>query len=408
MKIAGFEVSLKWVLIAVLAIAVLGVSVSTLGINDAGHRTVVQYPNGYLFVKFTPGIYLKFFGTVTEYNDLITFNFDRDEPTGAASIDEKGIAVRYQDGGMGTIYGNARFALPNDEAMMLDLHKAFRSNYGVANKLIKPVAQEALNLTAGLMTSEESYTQKRGIYTRWAKEQMGRGIFHTELREIVIEEEPGKQTVKKIPVIKFGEDGQPSISKSDLLEYGINLTGFQVTEWNFEEKTLAQIDEKRDATMGIITAKANAEKAKQDARTAEEEGKALVMTARYEMEVVKEKAVVTAQQKVEVAKQARLEAEQKKLAATEYKQEQILRGEGDGAYKRLVMQADGALTQKLKVYKEVMFKAFEEFGKQKWVPEIMMGTSGDASSSSATTMIEALSIKALKDLSLDMSTKSKK
>ena len=52
---------------------------------------------------------------------------------------------------------------------------------------------------------------------------------------------------------------------------------------------------------------------------------------------------------VEVASQSRLEAEQKKLAAAEYKQEQTLRGEGDAAYKRLVMKADGALQQKLEI-----------------------------------------------------------
>ena len=65
------------------------------------------------------------------------------------------------------------------------------------------------------------------------------------------------------------------------------------------------------------------------------------MTARYEKEVLKEQAIVdaqrakevaviAAQQQVEVARQQRLEAEQKKLAALEYKQEQVLRGEGDG------------------------------------------------------------------------------
>ncbi len=44
----------------------------------------------------------------------------------------------------------------------------------------------------------------------------------------------------------------------------------------------------------------------------------------------KEVAVIAAEQRVEVARQQQLEAEQKKLAALEYKQEQILRGEGDG------------------------------------------------------------------------------
>ncbi|MCK5353552.1 MAG: hypothetical protein KAJ63_00425, partial [Methyloprofundus sp.] len=43
------------------------------GINDAGNRTVVQYPTGTLLVKFTPGIYMKWFGTSTEYRDVLTY-----------------------------------------------------------------------------------------------------------------------------------------------------------------------------------------------------------------------------------------------------------------------------------------------------------------------------------------------
>ncbi|MCI0668337.1 MAG: hypothetical protein L0Y43_09825 [Methylococcaceae bacterium] len=44
------------------------------------------------------------------------------------------------------------------------MHKAFRNNDGVALKLIKTVTEESMNLTAGLMTSEEAYTEKRGTF----------------------------------------------------------------------------------------------------------------------------------------------------------------------------------------------------------------------------------------------------
>ena len=103
-----------------------------------------------------------------------------------------------------------------------------------------------------------------------------------------------------------------------------------------------------------------------------------------------------------------LEAEQKKLAAREYKQEQILRGEGDAERKRLVLQADGALEQKLETYEAVMAKFAVEFGKQKWVPEIQFnsgaqqtqqnGTSGNE----AANLINLLTAQALKSLNLDM------
>jgi SPFH domain / Band 7 family len=388
------------------------------GINNAGHRTVVQYPTGTLYVKFTPGVYPQWFGTAEVYNDVITFDYDKADSDIGSSIDQSGISVRYQDGGTGTVYGKARFSLPGDEETMLHLHKAFRSNRGVSQKLIKSVTEEGMNLTAGLMSSEEAYAEKRSIYTQWASQQIAKGKFQTRLEKVrTVDEGTGKTVTKNVPVISYGEDGLPVHLESDLTNYGVSVNGFQITDWDFEPKTLQQIATKREATMAIITAIANAERAKQDAITSEEQGKANVMTAKYQKEVIKEQAIVDAQREkavavisaekqVEVARQQKLEAEQKKLSAVEYKQEQILRGEGDGAYKRLVIEADGALAQKLATYERVMNRFAQAVEKQKWVPEIQMG--GDATSSggaNAMTLIEMMGIKAAKDLALDMNIK---
>lgn len=400
----------------ILLVAVVVLLVMAFGINNAGHRTVVQYPTGTLYVKFSPGIYPQWFGTAEVYNDVITFDYDKSDAEVDSSIDQVGISVRYQDGGTGTVYGKARFSLPSDEETMLHLHKAFRSNRGVSQKLIKSVTEEGMNLTAGLMSSEEAYAEKRSIFTQWSSQQISKGKFQTKLEKIdTVDESTGKTVTKNIPVISFGSDGLPIHLFSDLADYGIGVNGFQITDWDFEPKTLQQIATKREATMAIITAKANAERAKQDAITSEEQGKANVMMAKYEKEVVKEKAIVdaqrekevaviSAQKSVEVARQQKLEAEQKKLAAAEYKQEQILRGEGDGAYKRIVMEADGALAQKLATYERVMERFASAIEKQKWVPEVQMGESGNGGSN-AMTLIEMMSVKAAKDLALDMEVK---
>lgn len=399
----------------VVLLSALGLFMAA-GVNDAGNRTVVQYPTGTLYVKFTPGWYMKWFGTTTVYRDVLTFDFDKETNDYESSLNTMGISVRYQDGGTGRVYGKARFSLPNDEVTMLKLHKAFRANDGVASKLIKTISEEGMNLTAGLMSSEEAYAEKRGTFTQWAEEQIKGGKYQTELKQIsTVDEGTGKRVTKNIPVITYGEDGRPVQLNSDLKEYGISVTGFQITDWDFEAKTLAQISAKREATMAIITAKANAERAKQDALTAEEQGKANVMKAKYEKEVEKERAVVDAEkakqvaviqaeQLVEVATQQKLEAEQKKLTAAEYKQEQILRGEGDGEYKRLVMEADGALAQKLETYERVQRRFAEAIEKQKWVPEIQMGTTNsDNNGTAATMLIDMLNAKTAKELALDMS-----
>jgi len=407
---------IKSVTSMVVFAGLIAIAYMSFGINDAGHRTVVQYPTGTLYVKFTPGIYPKWFGTAEVYNDVITFDYDKQASSVDSSIDQVGISVRYQDGGTGTVYGKARFSLPSDEVTMIHLHKAFRSNRGVSQKLIKSVTEEGMNLTAGLMSSEEAYAEKRSIYTQWSRQQISNGKFQTQLEKIsTLDESTGKTVTKNIPVISFGDDGLPVHLDSDLEDYGISVNGFQITDWDFEPKTLQQIATKREATMAIITAIANAERAKQDAITSEEQGKANVMTAKYEKEVVKEQAIVdaerekqvaeiSAQKNVEVARQKKLEAEQNKLAAAEYKQEQILRGEGDGAYKQLVMEADGALAQKLATYERVMSRFAAAIEKQKWVPEVQMGGGSDGGSN-AMTLIEMMGVKAAQDLALDLQVK---
>jgi len=412
--------SIKAMVVFVVLVGGLSILFMAFGINDAGHRTVVQYPSGKLYVKFSPGIYPIWFGNTEVYKDVITFDYDKTGSEVDSSIDQIGISVRYQDGGTGTVYGKARFTLPSDEDTMLHLHKAFRSNRGVAQKLIKSITEEGMNLTAGLMSSEEAYAEKRSIFTQWSSQQISNGKFQTKLEKISqVDENTGKTVTKNIPVISYGDDGLPIHLASDLTDYGIGVNGFQITDWDFEPKTLQQIATKREATMAIITAKANAERAKQDAITSEEQGKANVMTAKYEKEVLKEQAIVdaerekevaviAAQRNVEVARQMKLEAEQKKLAAGEYKQEQVLRGEGDGAYKRLVMEADGALQQKLETYQTVMGYFANAIQKQKWVPEIQMGSSSEGGGGDAAmALIEMLSIKAAKDLSLDMKVENK-
>jgi regulator of protease activity HflC (stomatin/prohibitin superfamily) len=412
---------IKLIVVAAVFIGVAATLLMAFGINNAGHRTVVQYPTGKLYVKFSPGIYPQWFGTAEVYNDVITFDYDKTMAEVGSSIDQQGISVRYQDGGTGTVYGKARFTLPADEDTMLHLHKAFRSNRGVAQKLIKTITEEGMNLTAGLMSSEEAYAEKRSIFTQWASSQISKGKFQTKLEKVTsVDEGTGKTVTKNVPVISYGQDGLPIHLTSDLSDYGIGVNGFQITDWDFEPKTLQQIATKREATMAIITAIANAERAKQDAITSEEQGKANVMTAKYEKEVIKEQAIVDAQrakevavieaqQKVEVARQQQLEAEQKKLAAVEYKQEQILRGEGDGEYKRLVMEADGALQQKLETYQRVMGYFANAVEKQKWVPEIQMGGTGEGGGGDAAmALIEMLSVKAAKDLALDLNIPNNK
>ena len=64
------------------------------------------------------------------------------------------------------------------------------------------------------------------------------------------------------------------------------------------------------------------------------------------------------------------------------------------------------------MWKEVNFRYADNMGKQKWVPEVNMGSSGAGGSTgnggNAAALIDMFMVKTAKDLSLDMEMKGKK
>jgi len=400
-------------LIGIAVVFLIVVVLGGFGLNNNGYRTVIQYPWGTTTVKFTPGVYVSFFGKTVAYPDVVTYDYEGNSPSGEGSLVDQGVVVRYQDGGKGTIYGKDRFRLPSDEKTMLELHRSFRSPEGLANRFLRPTIKEAHQLTAGLMSSEEAYAEKRGTYISWVQDQIANGRYVTELVEKFETNETGEKERKLIPVIAYDTSGQPKRASSALQKYGLTVETENITNWDFEPRTLEQIAKKREATMAIITAKAEAEKSKQDAITAEQKGKADVVKAQYEKEVIKAQAVVDAQreaevaviaakQKVDVASQEKLEAEQKKLAAIEEKQRLIALGQGEAERKRLTMQADGYLQQKIDAWKEVNFRYASALEKQKWVPDIMLGGSQGSTGGGAQALIDMFAAQTAKQLKIDL------
>jgi hypothetical protein len=134
------------------------------------------------------------------------------------------------------------------------------------------------------------------------------------------------------------------------------------------------------------------------------------MTAKYKAEVEKETAVVDAQREKEVAEtNAQRELEVAKLqkdAAEQTKQKDILLGQGESERRRLVLAADGALKQKLDAYQAVQAKWAEAFAARKVPTTVFGGGAGAAGSDSdVQALMQLLTVKTARDLSLDTTTK---
>lgn len=166
----------------------------------------------------------------------------------------------------------------------------------------------------------------------------------------------------------------------------------------------------KDAELAEVTAKQEVDVRRQQAeesvgkRTAEKTKVVGIAEQQSKQEIAEEEAK-TADKTMAVEKinKVRL-AEIEKEAAQHTKERLVLEGQGEGGKRKAIMDADGALTQKLDAWRQVneMYAtAIKEYSGN-WVPNIIMGGNGSNSQNPAMDMINLMVAKTAKELNLDM------
>lgn len=414
-----------WGLIAAGVILLVFLFNSLFGINNSGQRQFVQTVTGTTKVVFKEGPYAKWLGTNHEYSDYLTYDFTG--PNGRCEFEQNdGIKVQYQDGGYGVICGQIRFPLPTDPQSMIDLHKAYRSEEGVRVKLVDKTTRDISTITASLITSTEAYTTKRAEVQRLFQEQFRKGTLKTdtEIRKVVIAvDEKGKEEVQdqEVPVV-MTKDGQPQYNKNKLEQYGINNVDVNITGFDFEDKTLAQISARRDATNRAMTAKDLAKAAYWEKEQKEAEGEKAVAEAKYrEMEKAqveiqaaerdKELAIIEAtkqkEQAIELTDAAEEEEKrQRALAKAAVEESKKIKTLADAeAYRLREVQEAGEL--KLRLDNELAIaKAYADGMKGMQVPSTMIVGAGSAGSKGASEMETLLQFQVLESARKAAATKA--
>ncbi len=259
--------------------------------------------SGEITVRNNAGLYWQGFG------DIETYPISED-----IDFEESGMKVRFNDGSIAPVKGTVKFRLSLNEEKQKILHRDYGNFENVKRDLIQKNVAEALSQAATLMAAEDSYSTRRAEFADAAKSQLEKGIFKTTSKlEDAIDENGTKFRKLNISIAR-DKDGNPIIQKPSLLnDYGIEILQFVVNDFDYDPKVQELIDKKKEANQMKVVSTANAEKAKQDAITAEEQGKARVAEAKANAEVEKITAVVEAEKKAEVAKlqalQAKYEAE---------------------------------------------------------------------------------------------------
>ena len=370
---------------------------------DADEILIIQSPiSGDLAWYVTPGIKWQGAGKVTPYPKRAIYEFScekNDKGKCSPTMNDRRIKIRFNDGGHAYMSGSIQYEMPLDAKNLTNLHVRFGSREAIQKQLVETVVNKSVYMTGPLMSSKESYAEKRNSLISLVEDQVANGVYKTTQRDEKIKDSlTGVE--KTITVVKIveGKDGLERQEDGQLTIFGIKPFNFSITEVEYDDTVEKQIQSQQQLIMQVQTAMAEAKQAEQRVITVAKEGEANAAKAKWEQEVIKAKMVTEAEQKKEVAK---LERD----AAEFTKQKEILLGQGESERKRLVMSADGALKEKLATYENVMIKVAAEFSKQKWVPEFQMNGAGTQGGNAAVNLIDLLTAKTARDLGLDITVR---
>lgn len=391
----------------VILLAIVGIS-KLMVVVKANEIVVKQGVfDGKLTVWTQPGIYAQNFGGLTHYSKSQQYWFSSKKDEGKEEDDS--IKVRFNDGGHAQISGSLRFDLPMDVEKMKSIHMKYGSMTAIEKELIRTVVNKSVYLTGPLMSSKESYAEKRAYLLQYIEDQMINGVYKTEMEDRQ-ELDPLSGHEKTVTIVKLIKDpsapgGLARQEASLISDFGVKIYALSLTSIDYDKMVEEQISQQQQATMAVQTAIAHAKQAEQKAITIAKEGEANAAKAKWEQETLKAQAVTQAEQEKAVAvtaAQKQKEVAQLENEAAEFtKQKNIKLGEGEAARARLNMSANGALEQKLATYEKVQKYWADVMGKQQLVPLIQMG-GGGGSSGGAVGFMEFMTAKAAHDLALDL------
>lgn len=378
---------LKIGLLSIVGIVILFLSGNFVEGLNVNQIMCIQNPfTGHLTWYTDAGIKPQMFGKVTKYDKRSIYNFE--------------FPVRFNDAGHGTMRGSIQFDMPMSNEHLNLIQSKYGSEEAVKKQLLQTVVNKCLYLTGPMMSSRESYAEKRSYLINYVEDQIENGVYKTSQKEVSTKDPiTGNEKTVTTVEIALDDKGNPARQEAAVLKaFGIKTFNFSIEKLIYDETVENQIKQQQQMTMAVQTAIAESKKAEQQAITAEANGKAAAAEKRWEQEALKAQAVTIAEKMRDSAK---LMAE----AAEFTKKEQTLLGEGEGARKRAAMIANGALEQKLEAWVTAQQAWADAFSKYTGniVPSVQTGSAG--SGNGAANFMEIMGIKAARDLGIDMSMK---
>jgi len=386
----------------ILCLLLIILSGSLVERNDAGQVLVIQNVSGTLSVYTEPGYYGQWFGKVTKYKKSFQYWFSSKDDQGGNK--DQSIKIRFNDGGHANISGSIRVDLPTKVDDVLKFHSTFGSQEALEQQLIRTTMERSVYLTGPLVSSKESYAEKRNDLVTYIEDQARLGVYQTTSKSTEVEDvlSKAKKTVNVVEIKKDSLGLPLRQEESALKRFGVTIYNLSLNEITYDDTVEKQIKSQQELMMQVQTAIATSRKAEQEALTAAKQGEAKVAIAKADQDAKNATMISEAEGR---KTQAELDAK----AAEFTKAKLISEGQGEATKRKLLNDANGSLDPKLNALIQINQAWAQAYANIKVpiVPSVYMA-GGSGKVPSTTDFMDLIVGKTAKDLAVDTKLDDKK
>lgn len=419
---------------ALTGVALLTVSFGAVSYNDAGYCQHVRTIFGTETAVCDTGWYVSAWGTSTSWPHFITVQNTLDVEADGSAIYPP-YKVRLADNWNGDVTQATRFGLPQDSSQFLKMARDFRSPERLITTMLKPAVTSSLDSVSNMYTMEEYWAEgKRDEYKSEFAQAVTKG--RAEVKQVSLNEAGGvirgraapsdSAAVQDDSVIEDTEVRRVYMEKvqdasgndiripHDYAEYGIVVSQAILENLDPDDKFEERIQARKDAASRRIIAQEERreqeeqrllaiQKGETDVAVRQAAAKTEQIQATTEAETQKKLALIAAErqrEEAEIAQQtaainlerARIDAEAVQVAADAAAYE-----------KRVILEADGALAQKLEAWLSAQRAWADAASKIKVPATVIAGGSGNDGSALGTVdqFMSMLMVKTARDLQVD-------
>ncbi len=360
--------------------------------------------------------------------------FNAESESNQASANLPPLGIMFLDQVDAHAEATVRFSIPSDESSFLKLAHEYRSPENLLRTALLPAFKETLQANASLMAAEEYYAGGRTEFNSEFENQMSNGIFLVKREEVVVKSNrtatssanaalgtdqqqygEDQKTVFQVKKV-LDENGQPKRKSQRFIDFGITVVSALVTDMRPNQKFIERMQLKQ---------KASADRAIAREQRVQEEEQRLLAIAKGEREVAERQAEAKVEQ-IQKTTEAETEKQLAITSANKIKEEAAISkdtaqinfekakieaetqrtlAEAEAYQKRVILEADNALAQKLEAEVRIQGLWAEAFAKRN-VPTNVFGGGGTGAApvgndNETKAFMQMLTLDAAKRLSYD-------